>query len=195
MVASQSSAARDVGSTSARGSATTWAAAYAIRLLGGPGGLSRTACLPGAYGSREPSAYGSRICSFFLSILFSFGFRSATFSCRQVGSGYAGFPSSSSLHRTLGCCSAFLSALQAPHQPICGAVTDGPQRERGIDARAGGKNGAAEDVEPGGVMHAELRIDHRGGRVFSHPAPAKVVAAANAGETRTVPCLGRAHLA
>src|SRR4028119_1465055 len=71
MVASQSSTARDVGSTSASGSATTWAAAYAIRLLGGPDGSSRTGCLPGAYGSREPSACGSRICSVILSLLSS----------------------------------------------------------------------------------------------------------------------------
>src|SRR5215203_2772558 len=72
MVASQSSAARDVGSTSASGSATTWAAAYAIRLLGGPGGSSRTARPPGAYGASEPSAYGSRTCSVISSLLLGF---------------------------------------------------------------------------------------------------------------------------
>src|SRR5215204_1467324 len=193
MVASQSSAARDVGSTSARGSATTWAAAYAIRLLGGPGGSSRTACLPGAYGSSDPSAYGSRICSVILTLLLWVPIdRLLLPPARRRATGCF---SSSGLYETPGRGSALLSALQSPHQPLCATVTDGPQRERGIDARAGGKNGAAEDVEPGGVMHAELRIDHRGGRVFSHPAPAKVVAAANAGETRTVPCLGRAHLA
>src|SRR5215208_6649636 len=193
MVASQSSTARDVGSTSASGSATTWAAAYAIRLLGGPGGSSRTACLPGAYGSSDPSAYGSRICSVILTLLLWVPIdRLLPPPARRRATGCF---SSSGLYETPGRGSALLSALQAPHQPLCGTVTDGPQRERGIDARAGGKNGAAEDVEPGGVMHAELRIDHRGGRVFSHPAPAKVVAAANAGETRTVPCLGRAHLA
>src|SRR5215203_7035976 len=87
MVASQSSAARDVGSTSARGSATTWAAAYAIRLLGGPGGSSRTACLPSAYGSSEPSAYGSRTCSVILTLLLSFGSLSTGFSCHRLGGG------------------------------------------------------------------------------------------------------------
>src|SRR5215212_8973099 len=73
MVASQSSAARDVGSTSAGGSATTCAAAYAIRLLGGPGGSSRAACRDGAYGANEPSACGSKTCSVIVSLLLSLG--------------------------------------------------------------------------------------------------------------------------
>src|SRR5918994_1831000 len=151
MVASQSSAARDVGSTSARGSATAWAAAYAIRLLGGPGGSSRTACVPGAYGSSDPSAYGSRICSVILTLLLWVPIdRLLLPPARRRATGCF---SSSGLYETPGRGSALLSALQAPHQPLCGAVTDGPQRERGIDARAGGKNGAAEDVEPGRVMH------------------------------------------
>src|SRR5215212_9524540 len=70
MVASQSSAARDVGSTSASGSATTWAAAYAIRLLGRPGGSSKGTNRPSAYGASEPSPCGSRTCSVIWSLLF-----------------------------------------------------------------------------------------------------------------------------
>jgi hypothetical protein len=57
------------------------------------------------------------------------------------------------------CGSVLFSALEAGYQPFCGTVAEGPQRERGVDARAGKKGGAAECSEDGyqtreGLSHA-----------------------------------------
>src|SRR5215210_291797 len=89
----------------------------------------------------------------------------------------------------------FFSVAQALDQPLRRPVAQGPDSKRRVDPVARGEDGPAEDVEARRVMHAQLGVNHRSGRIFSHTAAAEIVAAHDAPEARTAPGLRRAHLA
>src|SRR5215210_4038554 len=90
--------------------------------------------------------------------------------------------------------SSFFSVAEALYKPLRCPVAQGPDSERRVDAVARGEDGPAEDVEAGRVVHAQLGVDHRSGRIFSHTAAAEIVAAHDPPEAGAAPGLRRAHL-
>src|SRR5918997_1922639 len=91
--------------------------------------------------------------------------------------------------------SLLLSPPQTLHEVLGGPVAEGPHRQRRVDAGTGGEDRSAEYVQPGRVVDAQIRTNHRRGGGFAHAAPAEVVAAANAAKAWAAPRLRRPHRA
>src|SRR5829696_1920134 len=95
-----------------------------------------------------------------------------------------------SIHSTY---SLFFTTSKALHEVLGGPVAEGPHRQCWVDPGTGWKDSPAKDIQSRGVVDTQIRVHHRGGRIFAHAASAEVVAAADAAEAWTTPRLLRTH--